>query len=153
VKRQDGYSLIEIVLAVAILAIVMVPLVGVMIRGYSVGVDIGDQIQAVFYAQEAMESAYNVLSHQWEEVSVGEYHPDLGSGVWVLLTGSEEIGDFTRVITISNALRDADGNLSDSGDEDKKTKRVEVSVHWSDLGVTHEKEIVSYYSEVGVVEE
>ena len=152
-RAIPGFSLIEILLAFAILMVLLLPLTALLIQSYGIGTSTAKRGQAVFYAQEAMEAAYNVLAHQWETTGTGNFHPEIHDGSWALGLESETLDGFEREIRLSLAKRDeGTGNLSASGEEDLGTKKVEISVTWPGIVGTNLVNLTSYYSETGSIE-
>lgn len=87
-----------------------------------------------------------------DQVGQTEFYLENSSG-WVLQPLSSGIKEtiskdlrFSRVITIINAVRDADGNLSDTGIEDSNSKYVTVKVFWTERGIEKNVELTTLYT-------
>ncbi|KKW15220.1 MAG: hypothetical protein A2898_03640 [Candidatus Kerfeldbacteria bacterium RIFCSPLOWO2_01_FULL_48_11] len=72
-------------------------------------------------------------------------HLELIGGAWTLREGEEPLTTqplFTRVITIENLMRDANGEIVEAGGtKDYQTKKATVSVSWDQNGNTHSVEL------------
>lgn len=152
-RGQNGYSLLEVVIALGILLLITPFLFSIITNTSKITGDLGKNVQAVFYVQEAMEATYNYFAESWNEVGEGIYYPEFTGGQWELVLGEEQVGDFTRTVTISNVHRDAEGNLADSGTEDVQTKKVVVLIEWTSGGLSKQRQLVSYYSQEGALGE
>lgn len=150
-KNRVGFSLIEVLVALAILSILLatfIPLLSWLIsRSRASAYD----SQATLVLQEAMEVAYNVMAGNWDgdwsQYPEGIYHPAVDVSVspayWILLPGSEAgvEAKFNRQIEILAICRNQ-GNGDrlngacppSSGTRDDDSKLFVATVDWTEGG-------------------
>ncbi len=128
---KKGQVLIELLIAIGV-AVLLIPAI---FSGFAAGregrVQQNQRLQATALAEGALEAIRTVREADWENVETnGVYHPTASASSWLLASGSETIGDFTRSLTIGDVYRDASGNIAASGTYDPSVKKVDVSVTW-----------------------
>lgn len=135
-KTQNGFSLIEVLVAVSLLTIVMV-------GGFSANSLAANSVsinklrnQANLLAKEGMEALQSVRAGSFQVLTLGTFHPVLNSGTWVMSPGEEVLGKHTRKITLTSVMRDLVCEtpvceiVTAGGLTDPLTLRAEVSVSW-----------------------
>ena len=64
---------------------------------------------------------------------------------WMLLSGTETVGQFSRKIVFADVNRDVSNNITQSGGTlDSNTKKVTATVSWTSHARTHEATLVIY---------
>jgi hypothetical protein len=58
--------------------------------------------------------------------------------------GYETIGEFTRAIVFDEVYRDVNHNISGSGTNDENTRKVAITVSWTDRQGSTEESLVTY---------
>ncbi len=131
-KYQKGQMLVEILLVIAITAIMLPALLTGLISSQQGKSQQGQRVQAVALMKEAEEVVRNVRNQGWGAFSVnGSFHPLISGTTWSLASGSETINGLTRTITVSDVFRDSSGVIVTSGGSlDPATKRVYIEVTW-----------------------
>lgn len=139
-KFKSGQSLIEVLIAVAILSFVIVIFLFSFSNLAFSYVNHQYQIEATQYAREGLEMVYNISvnSENWEDfVDLADpdktYSPFIAPEGLVLIEGVETIEEkFTREIFLEKALRDpVTGEITgDSGEEDENTLKATARVSW-----------------------
>ena len=131
-KRQEGQLLIEIILAIAITAIMLPALLTGLFSSKQGKAQQGQRVQAVALMKEAEEVVRNVREQGWTLFSVnGTYHPLISGTTWSFASGSENVNDLTRTITVSDVYRDDNGVVVTSGGSlDPSTKKVYIQITW-----------------------
>lgn len=131
-KREDGQLLIEIILAIAITAIMLPALLTGLFSSKQGKAQQGQRVQAIALMKEAGEVSRNVKEQNWNSFAVnGTYHPTIGGNKWVLSSGSDTTQGLTRTITISDVYRDVSGTIVTTGGSlDTSTKKVLITVTW-----------------------
>ncbi|PKM83633.1 MAG: hypothetical protein CVU88_01950 [Firmicutes bacterium HGW-Firmicutes-13] len=146
-----GHSLIEILVALTIIAVVVIPVLSLFLQGYSGSCSAGMKTVAAAYGQEKMEKLKaqdfivlkDKLTDNYYELPENE---------------REQLGDFTRYYTLYLDCKEIEGNNKGSeGNEDDEDEEhvsielllIEVYVKWFD---EREREFVltSYLSDKGV---
>lgn len=98
---QQGFSLIEIILSLALLSLFMTALAGGWLYGQEASRLSGTRLQAILYAEEGLEAVRNIRDESFNNLSDGNYGLAISGNEWVF-SGSQDVsGDYTRQITIS----------------------------------------------------
>ncbi len=147
-KDTHGQALIEILLAMAIFALIAVGLLSALTSGFSGDQQGNEYGQALAFAQDGMEVARNIRDRAWNEILFSESGVTATSGAWVF-TGegtSDRQGQFVRNIAFDDVCRDAQGNIADCPgvSRDIHSKRARVAVSWPRQNGTSSIEIASY---------
>ena len=134
-ELHKGQILIELLVAVGMSAILIPAIFTGIFSSREGGVQQSQRLKAVALAEESLEAIRIVREENWENVEVnGIYHPVVSGNTWVLSSGSENVGIFTRSLTISDMYRDISGNLSQTpGILDPSVKKVVSNVSWGEL--------------------
>ena len=153
-NNPKGIGMIEILVVVAILAITLTSLLGLVNFSLGAAALIKQTTQANSFAQEAVEQVRNFRDQtSWDNDGLGTltadtaYHAEKTSDAspeWILVTGEESVGIFVRKIVFSRVWRDGNDNIADSGTEDGDTKKVTVIVSWEKKGRAHQIELITY---------
>lgn len=161
-RRENGFSVIEILIVATVLVAVMGALIG--FASFSLGAVIlyKQTAQAASLAQEVMEAVRNFRDAvAWNNNDPGNQYNGLGvmaTGTayhltkstdtppkWQLVQGQETLGIFTRSVTFVDGQRDGQNNLVESGGvADSNTKKVTVRVWWDERGRSHSVSLTSY---------
>ncbi len=148
--NQRGQSLLEIIIALAIFALIgsfMAPF----IVGSFVGLERGgEQTQAEALAQEGIEAVRSIRDGAWNEIFYNQSAVIIAnSGQWIFdgEGTTEQIGQFTRTITFDDVCR----NISDEivpcpgNYTDAHSKKTTVVVNWEPtIGATNFVQQVAY---------
>ncbi|MBT4349471.1 type II secretion system protein [bacterium] len=137
-KSGAGFSLIELIVAIAIFAILASGVLYVVTSSYTNFYGVGDKQSIAEFAQEGLEAVRSIRENSWQymEDNVGS---NLGiakdaNEIWEFSGSENTLGDLTRVITLSVVSRDTDGNITEgAGAEDPLTKKVTVTVSGSGI--------------------
>ena len=134
--RQTGFSLLELILAVAIFSLGSVALATLIIDANLSTKVSTERTEALFYAKEGIEAVRSIRDDDWANLEGNSYGLDSSSGHWELTNSPDLIDDkYTRSITIEadNALErivtvDIDWELSSS--RSVKVRLVTWLTHW-----------------------
>ena len=140
---SKGYTLLELLIAIAIFALVLVTLISSIANLGAVQLKTKHRSFATQSAREGIEISYNQSVNDWESFKLlnGPYHPELNSGEYSLIPGQETLQNiYIREITISPVLRDANGLISDSGTPDPNSMVVVSKVTWTTNAYTDDIE-------------
>jgi len=105
-KNQRGISLIETILAIAVLSLLLGGISGVFLYGQESTQYSGQLARASFLADEGLEALRSIRNNNFSSLSAGTYGLDSSGGQWSLSGSSDITGIFTREIIISSV--DAD---------------------------------------------
>lgn len=153
-NHPRGVILVELMLALAILAIIGGLITMTFYAGQRSGRAALKRTQAVQLAQEAIDAAKSVAEEDYITLynltKGSNYYPAVSAGKWTLTAGTESIeldGDtFTRAIVIDNVSRDGSGNIESSynaSNDDPSTQKMTSTV-----SVTGQTDVVlkNYYT-------
>ena len=99
---RHGFSLVEVILAGAVFALLVTALVGAWLYGQEATALAGNRARAVLLAEEGLEVARNIRDPAFANLADGTYGLTTTSNQWNL-SGSSDVTDiFTRQVTISS---------------------------------------------------
>lgn len=152
-KKQRGISVVEILVAVAIIGLMLTVLLGTATVSLQSSILIKQTTQASSLAQGAIEAVRNFRDGTtWDSDGIGTlttgiaYYAEKTTSApaqWTLIQGEEAIDNFTRKIVFSDVSRDGNDDIvASGGTNDPNTKKAVVAVSWED----QEVEIVTYFT-------
>ena len=132
-KEFRGFSLVELVLAIGVFAILASGVTYVATNSYTNFYGAGNKQNIAEFAQEGIEAVRSVRDNSWQDIEdisgEGNKGVNKDDGYWSFSGSSDTRDGLTRTVNIANAQRDSDGNIVDSGGtEDPRTKQVTVTV-------------------------
>jgi len=113
---QQGFNLVEIILAGAVFVLLATALVGAYLYGEEATVLAGNRVRAVMLAEEGLEAARNIRDSAFANLIDGTHGLIIADNQWSLSGSSDESDIFTRQIVISTI--------------DAKRKNVTANVTW-----------------------
>lgn len=133
-KRQQGFSVIELILTAAIFLIFSGGAIFVVLHGFDLNRLGEEETRANQYASEGIEAARSIKNQNFNSLtntaSTGIIRNV--SNVWSFSGTNNTSGKFTRTLTISSVNRDVSGNIVTSGGTtDPDTKKVTSTVSWA----------------------
>lgn len=135
--RYKSFSLIEIILAIAIFMILAVSGVSTILQSFTVNKLGEEQTNADLYAQEGLEAVRSIKNRSWSNLTASTQTKglDTSGGSWAF-SGTQDAKDkYTRQILLSQVNRDGSGNIVESGGTvDPDTLKVTSSVNWNFSG-------------------
>ncbi|HDZ54298.1 MAG TPA: hypothetical protein ENI19_00095 [Candidatus Nealsonbacteria bacterium] len=151
INNQKGISVIEILVAIAVLLISFIGIFGILVFSLKTSHSIKETTLANFLAQETIEAVRNFRDGTtWNVDGLGTlttevaYHQEqIGDTPpqWTLALGEEIINGFLRKVIFESVDRDANDNIVESGGtDDPETRKITVTVSWQDKNV----EITTY---------
>ena len=148
---NHGQSLLEVVVALAIFALLAATLLALSAGSFIGLTRGGEQTQAASLADEGIEAVRSIHDRAWNELiySPARVTPNIVSGQWELSSAASELIDnkYTRTITFDDVCRNAAGDIVPCpGDyTDAHGKRVTVKVDWlAGAVITNTVERVAY---------
>jgi len=131
-KVDRGQSLVELLLAIGLSAIILPALLTGLVSSREGKPQQRQRLQAIALLNETVEAVRSVREKGWSSFATnGTFHPEVAGPSWTLVPGGDTVGIFTRQVNLSDAKRDASGAIASSGTTDLSTKKVEISVSWS----------------------
>ena len=113
---RQGFSLVEIIVAAAILLIVVATFGGALIFSQGNLTVAGERIRAQLIVEEAMEAVHNIRDEAFGNLTDGTYGLALIGNQWTLSGSSDTIDGFIREVEIESI--------------NATTKRVTTTVRW-----------------------
>ncbi|MDQ5938799.1 MAG: hypothetical protein QG642_489, partial [Patescibacteria group bacterium] len=133
----QGFSLVELIVAIGIFSILASGVVYVFTTSYKNFFGVGDKQMMVQFAQEGMEAVRSIRDNGWQTiVDAADGNPGSPRGVqknssgrWEFSGENNTLNGLTRVIVISDVLRDDHGSIvAADGTDDPDTKKASVTV-------------------------
>lgn len=120
-NQSKGFSLVEIVLASGVLALLSLIFLGILTYGQESTIRASQRDKAIFLAQEGLEAARSIRDQNFANLTVGNF--GLLAGNQWSLTSQPDVSDiFTRTINIT--------------DINSQTKQVVSKVQWKQAGAS-----------------
>jgi len=131
-RKPNAFSILEIVLAIGLSAIIIGGVVGVVVQAF-LATRLGEEkTKATLLATEGLEAARAIQARDFWVLAPGTYGLSRETGQWEFSGTQDSFGKYTRKTVISDVYRDGAGNIVESeGILDLYTKRVEAVVTWS----------------------
>ncbi len=106
-QKIYGFSIVEVLLAVSILALIITTLFGGIIYGQQTTQVAGSTARASIIANEGLEAVRNIRDHAFSNLVDGTYGLAITSNTWGFSGSSDTTDTFTRSITISTIDADS----------------------------------------------
>lgn len=100
--NTKGFSLIEIILSVAVFVLIATAIVGAFFYGQESSILFGNRIQAILLAEEGLEAVRNIRDYNFAGLLPGTYGLTIINGNYNLSGNSDIVDIFTRQITVSD---------------------------------------------------
>ncbi|MBD3280813.1 prepilin-type N-terminal cleavage/methylation domain-containing protein [Candidatus Dojkabacteria bacterium] len=132
---RDGFSLVEVLLAITMLAIITTAVFGAVFYAQESNALVANRNRAVALAEEGLNAAQAIRDEDFANLADGTYGLTTASNQWALSGSSDTVDIFTREIEISSI--------------DSNTKRILSRITWTqNSGRNGEIELVSYLSDI-----
>jgi prepilin-type N-terminal cleavage/methylation domain-containing protein len=117
-NKMKGFSLLELILAIAIFSIGSVALATLLIDANLSTRLSGERTEALFYAKEGVEAVRSIRDSSWSDLTDGTYGLSNIDGAWALAADPDLIDNkYTRSVEINETAT--------------STKSINVSVVWN----------------------
>lgn len=139
-KNKSGFILIEVLVAVVIISSSMLAIVSVASKSLSLAQTNLKNYKAGLSMEEAIEAVKIVRAGGWSTISSQPTSTNRGiswsSGTWTIVsTPQVDSQGFTRTIVFYPVYRDSsDDIIASGGTLDAGTKRVVITISWTDHG-------------------
>jgi len=133
-NNKKGFMIVEVLVAASIITASVLAALAVAQKSIYVSRQAFHSSQAAFLLEEGAENARIARDNAWNNLSG--------------LNSSEQIGIFTRTVRAAVAYRDGNGNLSETGTAEDRTKLINVTVSWQEGGQTIIKSLSFYLSDI-----
>jgi type II secretory pathway pseudopilin PulG len=150
--NKRGQSLIEVIVAISIFALVSATLVSMVVGGYSASRQGGQSTEAEALAEQGIEAVRAIRDGAWNKNIYATSAVEVLGAEWAYTgEGSTEIiGDYTRTISFNDVCRNSSQDIVDCPGDfvDAQTKQVVAKVSWMNLaGGTNSVEKIAYITD------
>ncbi len=148
--KKRGLSLIEVLIGAAIVSSAIIYIANSYANFVSLSGSNTTRIQATFLLDEGVEALKTMRGESWSQnisnlTASTTYYFVWSTNKWKATTTPQVIdGVFTRTFVLTPVYRDANFNIAQSGTLDAGSKRVDLTVLWSDKGATTTKNLSMY---------
>ncbi|MDD5152387.1 MAG: hypothetical protein PHS95_00070 [Candidatus Pacebacteria bacterium] len=142
-SKQGGALLLEVLIAISLLAIILSIGAQAVFVGTQSGKISGERDVAIGLSEEASEAVRGVTEEKWSNIytlTKGSQHYKIvqSAGKWTLVAGDETIPlnytTYTRYVVIDNVSRDPTTRAIEttyvSGNDDPNTQKATITVSW-----------------------
>ena len=150
----EGFSLLEIVVAVGIAALVIFSLGKVNETALRLSSESADRVEASLLLNEGVEAMKFLRDKSWSQniapLSTSEtYYLTFATTTYAIGSAAPDLidGIFARTINISGVTRDAQDTIAPTGVNDSSTRKVTVTVSWQNRDSYSEK-VEIYLSDI-----
>lgn len=152
-KKQSGFFLIEVVVATALIAGVLISLLGLVQNTVEVSQRALERTQVAYLLEEGSEAVKTIRDGAWTNISTltngTTYYLSWSGTAWSLSTTPSTIGVFTRTIVFSAVSRDANSDIvSVGGSADTRTRKITETVTWLAPSGTQTESLVFYIADI-----
>ena len=131
-RNPKGYLLIEMVITVALVALILPILLGGFFASRESGPQQKMRLQATALLKETETAVKAVRDGDWSSITTnGTYYTQVQSNAWQLISGTQTLNGLTQAVAISDVRRDDQGRIVQSGGvTDPSTKQVTITISW-----------------------
>jgi Tfp pilus assembly protein PilV len=150
---KKGFFLVEVVVATAVIATVLVALLGAITKSVQVSSLALQKTQAAYLLDEGAEAVKFLRNASWNSIADLEdntaYYLAWNGSSWAITQTPQSVDAFTRTITVSSVYRDASGDIiSGGGTLDDGTRKVLISVSWQSAAGTVTETLPLYIADI-----
>lgn len=137
--KNQAFSLIEVIVALGIFAILAGGVFSVVTSSYKNFYGTGDKQSLTVFAQEGIEAVRSIRDNSWQDIenisgAGGQGIVKAAAGYWQFDGTSNTLGALTRTIVVTDVERNANDEIVASGGTiDPNTKKVTVTVSGSGI--------------------
>lgn len=146
---KKGFSLVEIILAVALFTIFITGIVTLVLQGFSSNQLGNEQTIANQYSSEGLEAVRSIRNQDYSNLinTVGSGITRNAGNVWQLSGANNILDKYTRIITIGDVNRDVSGNIvpAPTGTPDSDTKKITSTTFWTVVGARNNSIALTSY--------
>lgn len=150
--RQQGFFLFEVVVASAVIATVLIFLVGSIQSSVDVSKRSLEKTQAAYLLEEGVEAVKAIRDNDFDTITAltagTPYYLHYAAGAWTLTATAESVDAFTRTVVFSAVSRDASDDIASVGTDDPGTKKGTVTVTWAAPSGAKSESLVFYISNI-----
>jgi hypothetical protein len=149
-KIQKGFFLIEVVVSTAIVAGVVIFLLGLVQSTVEVSANSLERVQASYLLEEGGEVLKIIRDGGWNNITSlvngTTYYISWDGLAWSLSTTANTVDGFTRTIVFESVNRDTNDDIATvGGNTDTRTRKVNITVSWNNSTGQSRAETLSLY--------
>ncbi len=137
ISAVRGQSLVEVMIAVALFAVLGTGILGVTISAVQGSKEAAELVSAAALQQEGMTAVRSIRNRDFDEFINGTYGTTTTNGYYELFGASDSLlgGKFVRSITVADVYRTGGltGDIAGSGTLDAASKKITLSTVWTTL--------------------
>lgn len=99
---QQGFSVVEVLLATTVFGVLVAAIIGAVIYGRQSVALAGDRARANLIAEEGLEAVHNIRDANYAGLTNGTHGIAVSSGAWNLSGTQDTTGVYTRQVTIAD---------------------------------------------------
>jgi Tfp pilus assembly protein PilV len=135
-RFEHGFFLVEVVVATAVIAVVLLALIGAISKSVEVSTLALQKTQAAYLLDEGSEALKFVRNGSWNTIANladdTNYYLTWSAGAWTVTDEPQAVDGFTRSFVLSSVYRDSGGDIVvDGGTLDTGTRKAVLTVTWS----------------------
>lgn len=148
--NSKGFSIIEALIGAAIVSSSILYIANSYSNMVALSSTNTARVQATFLLDEGVEAVKTMRGESWSQniatlTASTTYYLVWSANKWKATTTPQVVDEvFTRTLVFSPVYRDGNFNISDSGTLDAGSKKVDISVGWSDKGTPVAKNMSMY---------
>ena len=122
--------MVDVMIGLFVASVIATAFLGSVVYAVQYSIEHNRKLQAEFLAVEMLEVARELETSNWSAiVACGTCYPEANGGAWSLPAGTENVGPFTRSMTVEDVSRTL-GVIDPAGNDDERTKKVIATVTW-----------------------
>jgi prepilin-type N-terminal cleavage/methylation domain-containing protein len=136
-SKQNGFSLIEVIVAVALMISIATVGLGMILGSYG-SLRLGEeQSKATFYSQQGIEAVRSMKNRSWDDfidfpVCMSGCGVENDGSQWQWSSSPSQLDKYSRIVELEDVYRDSNNDIVSSGGEiDPDTKKITSKVSWS----------------------
>ena|SRR3989344_8115470 len=149
--NKQGFGVVEIVVAIAIISVVLFGLMRIARNFLVLSRTTSNQVKASYLLEEELEALRSIRDRSWSGeiaplISGTSYYFYFGAGIWQTTTTPQIIDDFSRSFKMADVYRDANDDIADVGTLDPNTKKFEFKVSWDGPKGVSSQSLSTYFT-------
>ncbi len=130
--KGAGFTLVELVVAVAIFAILIGGMATLITGSHLSALENAKRVKAGAMLSETWEALHAIRNGDFTQITNGTHGLSFSNGYWEFYSDSDERDNITRRVTVTDVRRDGNSDIVESGgDVDSDSKKILIEISWS----------------------